>query len=474
MSSASSWKRVIVNSLEPYARVVRERDANLGAFLEFDPARRPGAPEDGPLAGIPIAVKDNLAVRDFHLTCGSRIMGNHVSPYDATVVARLVAAGMIPVGKTNLDEFGMGSSTDNSALGVTNNPWDRSRVAGGSSGGSAVAVAAGLVPVALGTDTGGSVRQPAAFCGVYGLKPTYGRLSRYGLVAYASSLETVGIVGVETEMIRAVLHAAEGADPHDQTSIDPPGTRGNASGSGDNDKPFRRVAFLICDDVLDERTRAGYARMREAVKAAGIESAEIELTTAEVAVSSYYTIATAEASANLARFTGIRYGERPVYAENPEELVRTARSQGFGEEVLTRILLGTYVLRSGFQEQYYQRAQRIRTAVRNELQTVFDEHELLLLPAFPVAAFPHGDESMSPFQQKLADRFTSLANLTAVPALSIPAGVQDGLPIGIQVMGPVLSEERLLQFADLIGAEIPIELPPDYATPACELAAGGA
>jgi aspartyl-tRNA(Asn)/glutamyl-tRNA(Gln) amidotransferase subunit A len=211
--------------------------------------------------------------------------------------------------------------------------------------------------------------------------------------------------------------------------------------------------------------------MREAVTAAGIESTEIDLSTAEVAVSSYYTIATAEASANLARFTGIRYGERPIYAENPEELVRMARSQGFGEEVLLRILLGTYVLRSGFQEQYYQRAQRIRTAVRNELQSIFDEHELLLLPAFPVAAFPHGDESMSPFQQKLADRFTSLANLTAVPALSIPAGVHDGLPVGIQVMGPVFSEERLLRFADLVRDQIPLELPPDYATSACAAAA---
>lgn len=466
MSAAESWKRLILDAPEQYARVVRERDERLGAFLEFDPARRTVAPATGgSLAGLPLAVKDNIAVRGFRLTCGSRILGDHVAPYDATVVARLVDAGMIPVGKTNLDEFGMGSSTDNSALATTSNPWDLSRVAGGSSGGSAVAVAGGMVPVALGSDTGGSVRQPAAFCGVYGLKPTYGRLSRYGLVAYASSLETIGIIAADTGLIAEVLRAAEGVDLHDQTSVGLPAAR-----VAEEERPLRRVAFLSCDADLDEPTRAGYSRMREAVRAAKVEATEIDLATAEVAVSAYYTIAAAEASANLARFNGIRYGERPIYAENPEELVRTARSEGFGEEVLLRILLGTYVLRSGFQEQYYQRAQKIRTAIRNELQSVFDEHDLLVLPVFPVAAFPHGEGGLSPFQQKLADRFTTLANLAAVPALSIPAGVHGGLPVGIQVMGPAFSEGRLLRFADQVRAGIPVEAPPDFSPDAAALA----
>jgi aspartyl-tRNA(Asn)/glutamyl-tRNA(Gln) amidotransferase subunit A len=321
--------------------------------------------------------------------------------------------------------------------------------------------------VALGSDTGGSVRQPAAFCGVYGLKPTYGRLSRYGLVAYASSLETIGILGTDPHTIGEVLRAGSGIDVHDQTSIEPP--------SGERQTAFpKRVAFLGCDDELDDATREAYARMREVIAAQGAEIVEVELATADVAVSAYYTIATAEASANLARFNGVRYGERPIYAENPEELVRSARSQGFGEEVLLRILLGTYVLRSGFQEQYYQKAQRIRTAIRNELHDLFSGHELLVLPVFPTVAFEHGDAGLSPFQQKLADRFTTLANLTALPALSIPAGVYNGLPVGIQVMGPALCEERLLAVADRIGRDLPPELPPDYATPVIGGAGGGA
>ncbi len=466
MSSLTDWKRAFSDHPGLYERLVRAADAEIGAFLDFDPSRR--SSNEHPLAGVPFAVKDNIAVRGFQLSCGSRILGDHVAPYDATVVRRLIAAGMVPVGKTNLDEFGMGSSCDNSALGQTHNPWDRTRVPGGSSGGSAAAVAAGLVPVALGSDTGGSVRQPAAFCGVYGLKPTYGMLSRYGLVAYASSLETVGIIGADPATIREVLDSAAGIDERDQTSIASP--RGVSEHSADAHGAGlpKRVAFLAGDLDLDEPTRAGYQRFRTAVEELGVATEEVELSTMDVAVSSYYTIATAEASANLARFNGVRYGDRPIYAENPEELVRKTRSEGFGPEVLMRILLGTYVLRSGFQEQYYQRAQKIRTAVRNELSALFSHHELLILPVFPTVAFPHGDAGLSPFQQKLADRFTTLANLAALPALSIPAGVYGGLPVGIQAMGPARSEVRLLEFARQLAAKLPVERPPEYQGSICD------
>jgi len=374
---------------------------------------------------------------------------------------------MVAVGKTNLDEFGMGSSTDNSALGETNNPWDTTRVAGGSSGGSAAAVAAGLVPVALGSDTGGSIRQPASFCGVYGLKPTYGLLSRFGLVAYASSLETVGVVSDDPVTIRKVLESAGGVDGRDQTSVAPPDRR-NEPGMP------RSVAFLAGELDLDGPTAAGYAEFRKALTELGVKVKDIELSTADVAVSAYYTIATAEASANLARFNGVRYGERPVYSENQEDLVRAARSQGFGDEVITRILLGTYVLRSGFQEQYYQRAQKIRTAIRNELDEVFRAHDVFALPVFPTVAFAHGDAGLSQFQQKLADRFTTLANLSAVPALSIPSGVFDGLPVGIQVMGPLHSEPQLLKLAENLAPVLPFERPPAFPQSVAETIRGRA
>jgi aspartyl-tRNA(Asn)/glutamyl-tRNA(Gln) amidotransferase subunit A len=462
MSSSpfSEWEHVQSPSPDRYLRHLEERNKTVGAFLDLDPTRR--ADEAG--NGIPIGVKDNIAVRDFQLSCGSRIMGDHVSPYDATIVERLISAGYVPIGKTNLDEFGMGSSTETSALGETHNPWDVSRVAGGSSGGSAAAVASGMVPAALGTDTGGSVRQPAAFCGVYGLKPTYGTLSRYGLVAYASSLEVAGIIADSPDRVRAVYAACSGQDPMDQTSVSPP--------AEPVDVRARRIGFLAGEMGLDERTDAGYLRFREAVKALGFETEDVELKTIEYVVPAYYTIATAEASANLARFNGVRYGDRPIYAENPEDLVRKSRAGGFGAEVKTRILLGTYVLRSGFQEQYYQRAQRIRTAIRNEMSDLFDRYDALVLPAFPTAAFRHGQGELDAFQQKIADRFTSLANLTALPALSVPAGVYDRLPVGIQVMGPMFSEERLLSIAEAVAERIPFQRPPDFDRSIAEMLAG--
>jgi aspartyl-tRNA(Asn)/glutamyl-tRNA(Gln) amidotransferase subunit A len=455
------WESTISSARDAYARFLTERDEPVGSFLEIgSPAlrergNRVESAEQRPGVPLPIAVKDNIAVKGYHLTCASRMLENLVSPYDATAVRRLREAGAAIVGKTNLDEFGMGSSTDNSALKTTNNPWDHSRVAGGSSGGSAAAVAQQLVPIALGSDTGGSIRQPAAFCGVYGLKPTYGTVSRYGLVAYASSLEVIGVVGDEITRVADTYRAIRGEDEmdHSTVSIPPEALIPAAPGS------VRRIGVLQGDLGLDEAVARNYGRTTEALRDLGYEVVPVELNTLEYVVPAYYTIAAAEASANLARFNGVRYGYRPDYSENPEELMRRARSEGFGDEVKLRILLGTYVLRSGFQDQYYTRAQKIRTLIRRELESRFAAVDLILAPTFPVQAFGHGDAGMSPFQQKVADRFTSTANLTATPALTIPSGNENGLPVGMQLMGPAFSEERLFAVAERVATVVPTIYP---------------
>ncbi|MEI8095173.1 MAG: Asp-tRNA(Asn)/Glu-tRNA(Gln) amidotransferase subunit GatA [Spirochaetales bacterium] len=437
------WKQFSAKKTA-YLAYAKPLEQKVHSFLSFRPeAATAGA---GPLAGLPFAVKDNIAVKDFPLTCGSKMLESLNSPYTATGVARLEAAGATVIGKTNLDEFGMGSSNEQSAFGATHNPWDVSRVAGGSSGGSAAAVAAGLVPFALGTDTGGSVRQPASFCGVYGLKPTYGTVSRYGMTAYASSLEVMGIASKSLELTRKVYDLMKGRDEHDQTSLDPePG----------NTRQVKTIAVLDGLTDLEPAVEKAYQATLKTLRDLGYTLLPVHLGTLDYAVAAYYTIATAEASANLARFNGIRYGLRPVYAENPEDLIRKSRTAGFGDEVKTRIMLGTYVLRSGFQDQYYTKAQKVRTAIRNELQTVFDRADLLLTPTFPTRAFAHGDKSMTPYQQKLADKFTVTANLTGVPALSFPAAVEDGLPVGMQFTAPAFEEARLFEaaarFATVVG-----------------------
>jgi aspartyl-tRNA(Asn)/glutamyl-tRNA(Gln) amidotransferase subunit A len=439
-----------------YYEYVRGADKKIGAFLEFDPERglRSLLDVNGALAGVPFAVKDILAVEGFKLTCGSKMLQNLVSPYTATAVKKLQDQGAVVAGKTNMDEFGMGSSTDNSALGKTNNPWDESRVAGGSSGGSAAAVAAGMVPFALGSDTGGSVRQPAAFCGVYGLKPTYGAVSRYGLVAYASSLDVVGICARSVDITEEVFDIIRGEDEKDQSSL----------GFSLSKKTVpRRIGVLKGELGLDPAVDRAYRKTVEAYRKFGFEIRDIDLAMLDYYVPVYYTIATAEASANLARYTGIRYGYRPDYAENPEELVRKARSEGFGEEVKLRILLGTYVLRSGFQDQYYQRAQKIRTAIRNDFAEAFSEADLILMPVFPTAAFKRGTEGLGPFQQKVADRFTTAANLAGIPALSFPVALEDGLPVGMQFLAPSFEEGRLFEAVRKYEAEFPCPVPPSYA-----------
>ncbi len=437
------------------------REEKVRAFLQFDPALGgEDSAASGLLAGVPFAVKDNIAVRSFRLTCGSRILGSFVSPYTATAVARLQAAGAVVAGKTNLDEFGMGSSTENSAFQKTANPWDLKRVPGGSSGGSAAAVASGIVPFALGSDTGGSVRQPAAFCGVYGLKPTYGSVSRYGLVAYASSLEVIGVAAKTVSTASEVFGAMRGQDPLDHSSLPyQPADPRPASKAG-------KIVIGVPRECAEVPMHPDVKKTLENTKAAlgklGFAVQEVTLPTLEHVVSCYYIIATAEASANLARFDGVRYGSRAAQADNPEQMMLLTRNEGFGDEVKLRILLGTYVLRSGFQDQYYLKAQKVRTAIRNDFQKAFAAVDLILMPVYPVPAFERGSAEADPFSQKLADIFTCSANLAGLPALSFPAALEGGLPIGMQFIAPAFGESRLFQACAAYEKVFPSPDPPGF------------
>jgi aspartyl-tRNA(Asn)/glutamyl-tRNA(Gln) amidotransferase subunit A len=515
---------------EGFASYFEDWEKKIGAFIEYNPepdekkALPPGfssaaGPRTEPwakaLEGFPCAVKDNIAVAGFSLSCGSRLLENLRSPYTATAVRNLEDAGAAVVGKTNLDEFGMGSSTDNSGLKRTNNPWDVSRVAGGSSGGSAAAVAAGLVPFALGSDTGGSVRQPAAFCGVVGLKPTYGAVSRYGLVAYASSLETIGVLSDTAARCRAVFAAIRGKDPMDQTSRNAPpsspplyGEDGGPARGGDAPRVIgvlsaeavaRAIAAAAAQDAassgkdapaeeraletaaqaaeLEDEVRRGFGLARERLAALGHTLVDIELPSLKYGVPAYYTIAAAEASANLARFDGIRYGRRPDWAENPDDLIDKTREAGFGGEVKLRILLGTFVLRSGFQDRYYLRAQRIRSGIRRNFEMFLGDTaetpaedaagpkppcDAILMPVFPTRAFGRGETGLPPFTQKAADLYTCCANLAGLPALAFPVGVEGGLPVGVQLLGRAFAEGTLLDIAETYEKAYPFPHPEGY------------
>ncbi len=473
-----------------FSAYLRAWEARIGSFLEIDEeaaskAARArgsaGASGGGPLAGLPFGVKDNVAVAGMRLSCGSRALDGFVSPYTATAVARLVAAGAAPVGKTNMDEFGMGSSTDTSAYGRTNNPWDVSRVAGGSSGGSAAAVAAGLVPFALGSDTGGSVRQPANFCGVVGLKPTNGAVSRFGLVAYASSLETIGVLADSAARARDVFEAMRGADPLDQTSRDrPDGVSGARAGTGERagariigvlspEAAARALARSPGDGasgdgtpLLEPEVAAAFEEAKERMRSLGYRLEELELPSLAYASAAYYTIALAEASANLARFDGVRYGRRLAGAPNPEALVEGARAAGFGDEVRLRILLGTFALRAGFQDRYYLRAQHARAGIRRDFERALAGRDAVLMPVYPTRAFGRGAEAPSPFAQKAADLFTCCANLAGLPALAFPTGVSGGLPVGVQLVGAAFGEDALLDAAEEYGEAYPTGRPDGY------------
>jgi aspartyl-tRNA(Asn)/glutamyl-tRNA(Gln) amidotransferase subunit A len=403
----------------------------------------------GALAGVPVMVKDNLATLHLPTTCASRMLAGYVSPFEATAVARLRAAGAIVIGKTNMDEFAMGSSTEHSAYGATRNPHDRTRVPGGSSGGSAAAVAAGIVPIALGSETGGSVRQPAAFCGVVGIKPTYGRVSRYGLVAFASSLDHVGAFGRTVDDAALALQVIAGHDPRDATSVERAVPRYRRAAAF----PLRGVVIgrprEYFPDGLHSGIRAQCDEALEKLRELGAEVRDVSLPHTEVAIPVYYIIAPAESSANLSRFDGVRYGMRAEGA-SVRAMYENTRSLGFGDEVVRRILLGTYVLSAGYYEAFYKRAMDVRAVIRTDVARVFASGvHLLFTPTTPTAAFPLGAIT-DPYEMYLSDIFTVTANLTGIPAMSIPIGQVDGLPVGGQFMAPPFDEERMLAVAGVL------------------------
>jgi aspartyl-tRNA(Asn)/glutamyl-tRNA(Gln) amidotransferase subunit A len=406
------------------------------------------AGDTGPLHGVPIAVKDNLCTRGLATTASSRILAGYVPPYDATVVARLEAAGAVVIGKTNCDEFAMGSSTENSAWGVSRNPWDQSRIPGGSSGGSAVAVAAGFAPGALGSDTGGSVRQPAALCGVVGLKPTYGRVSRYGLLAFASSLDQVGPIAHTVEDAALLTSVIAGADAADSTaSTDavpdyPAALQGGVDGLRVG-VPGRLLHQGVSADVL-----ACFEESLVAMERLGARLAEVDLPHAAYAIPVYYLIATAEASSNLARYDGVRYGFRAAGEGGLRRMYNRTRDEGFGPEVKRRIMLGTYVLSAGYYDAYYRKAQQVRTLIRDDYDRAFDRVDVVAMPTSPTAAFPLGERVNDPLQMYVADVFTVSANLSGLPAISVPCGfTPGGLPVGLQLTGRHFDEPALLRAA---------------------------
>jgi aspartyl-tRNA(Asn)/glutamyl-tRNA(Gln) amidotransferase subunit A len=401
-----------------------------------------------PLLGVPVAVKDVIAVKGQPLNCGSKILGHYVSPYDATVVEKMKAAGAIVFGRLNMDEFAMGSSTENSAFGVTRNPWDPARIPGGSSGGSAVAVAADECIATLGSDTGGSIRQPAALSGVVGLKPTYGRVSRYGLVAFASSLDQIGPFARDVRGAAILLEAVSGIDPRDSTSVPQPVPKYAAGLNGEIKGLKLGLAKEYMIGGLDPEVKAAVDAAVHQLQKLGAEIVEVSLPHTDYAVATYYIIATAEASANLARFDGVRYGLR-VDGSDPIDMYGKTRGAGFGAEVKRRIILGTYVLSSGYYDAYYLRAQKVRTLIRDDFLKAFETVDAIVTPTTPTAAFRIGEKSDDPLQMYLSDIFTISCNLAGICGVSIPCGFTKSpkLPIGLQLLGKPFGEETILKIA---------------------------
>ena len=444
-------ERVLAADNDVQAYLTLTPEEALAQARAADQARAAGAAN--PLLGIPLAIKDVLCTEGIHTTCGSRILETFVPPYDATAVARLKAAGAVVLGKTNTDEFAMGSSTENSAFFTTHNPWDLSRVPGGSSGGSAAAVAAAECLGALGTDTGGSVRQPAALCGVVGLKPTYGLVSRYGLVAFASSLDQIGVLGRDVTDAAILLGAIAGHDPRDSTSLDvrvPDYTGGLLQRIGKGtDLAGVRVGVpreYFVEGMQPEVERAARAAV-DGLAGLGAEVVEVSLPHTEYALPVYYLIAPAEASANLARYDGVRYTMR-VDGGGLEGMYKATRGQGFGPEVKRRIMLGTYALSAGYYDAYYLKAQKVRTLIKGDFDAAFERVDVLVTPTTPTTAFRIGERTADPLQMYLSDVLTLAVNLAGICGLSLPCGFDGaGLPIGLQVIGPALGEERILRVA---------------------------
>ncbi len=427
------------------------RDAALAAAAEAD--RQLAAGKGGPLTGVPIAHKDIFCTDGVRTTCGSRMLDNFVAPYDATVVTKLKAAGAVMIGKTNMDEFAMGSSNETSYYGPVRNPWDTAMVPGGSSGGSAAAVGARLVPVATATDTGGSIRQPAALCGVTGIKPTYGRVSRYGMIAFASSLDQAGVIAASAEDAALVLGAMSGFDPNDSTSVDRPVPDYAAS----LNQPMKGLRIGLLKEFFEKGLDADVEkRIREALSVyqkLGAELKDVSLPSLPLSVPTYYVVAPAECSSNLARFDGVRFGHR---CENPKDLTdlyRRSRGEGFGAEVKRRIMTGTYVLSAGYYDAYYIQAQKARQLINRDFERAFGEVDVLMGPTTPTPAFGLGAKTSDPITMYLNDIYTIGANLAGLPALSIPCGFVGGLPVGLQIVGPHFGEEKILSAAHAFQKE---------------------
>ena len=442
-----------------YCDRIEEKEPEVGAFVTtyLDDARKMAKETEekirsgevtGDFAGIPIGIKDNICVKGTRTTCSSKMLENFVAPYSATVAEKIQAQNIISLGKLNMDEFAMGGSTETSYFKKTKNPWNLNKVPGGSSGGSAAAVAANMVPWALGSDTGGSIRQPASLCGVVGLKPTYGLVSRYGLVAFASSLDQIGPITKDVRDSAMLLSLIAGKDEKDTTSED--------SGNKDytlalkNDVKGMKIGVPkeFLGEGINEEVKAKIKESIEIYKNLGAEVEEFSLDIAKYALATYYIIACAEASSNLGRFDGIRYGYRTPEFENLKDIYKKSRSEGFGKEVKRRIILGTYVLSSGYYDAYYKKAQQVRTLVSNEFSKAFEKYDVILTPTSPTVAFNIGEKSNDPLEMYLADICTVSINIAGVPAISIPCGVNsEGMPIGMQLIGDKFKEETILNAA---------------------------
>lgn len=440
--------------LNSFLSVERDHALERAEYLD-------SVPNERPLQGLAIAVKDNICTKGMRTSCGSHILHNYRAQYDATAIQRLNAAGAIIVGKTNMDEFAMGSSNENSAFGTVKNPWDINRVPGGSSGGSAVAVASGVVRASLGSETGGSVRQPASLCGIVGFKPTYGRISRYGLVAFASSLDNIGIFGQTTKDVADVLSVIAGRDQRDSTSADVEVPDYAATLSEDIQGKRIGVPRALFGDGIDDEVRQAVEKSIDNFASLGCEIVDVELPYAKYGIAVYYIIATAEASSNLARFDGVRYGFRAEDAHALRQMYSKTREEGFGEEVKRRIMLGTYVLSSGYYDAYYSKAQKVRALVKQDYVKAFTKCDAILTPTSPTVAFKIGERSDEPLAMYLSDIYTVSANLAGVPAISVPCGLSSvGLPIGTQLVGNFWSESALFNLAHEYEAAFPLAAKP--------------
>ena len=420
-----------------FLKRIQQYDSKLNSFITVNPS----------IQGVPIAIKDIFCTQGIKTTCGSKILSNFIAPYDATVITHLKQAGLAIIGKTNMDEFAMGSSNENSFYGPVKNPWNLERVPGGSSGGSAAAVAARLVPAALGTDTGGSIRQPAAFCGITGLKPTYGRISRYGMIAFASSLDQAGILAPAADDIAYLMNIIAGFDEKDSTSINLP-TPDYLVTLQDSLSGLRiGLPKEYFTDDLNTGIAIAIDEAISVLEKLGAKVCEITLPNTDLALSVYYIIAPAECSSNLARYDGVRYGWRCEHPKNLEDLYQRTRGEGFGEEVKRRIMVGTYVLSSGYYDAYYLKAQKARRLISLDFQEAFKNIDLILAPTTPTPAFKLNEKTLDPVSMYLSDIYTIPVNLTGLPGLSLPIGFVDALPIGMQLIGNHFSEDKLLNVA---------------------------